>query len=223
MKETVGERWHRESMEQGKWEGIIIFFALAAAFVIFMAVGAFVHEARAEAPATENGYEFAVSPKDPANCPVFLGKHSDKIMSTIKETVGSCISDILVSINSEPEPAEEYYYYEDYYEDDYGYSEGYSASEYKDSFRSAGIVHDDEGNTFSWYSQRVLPGTGLTELNNNGRHVGDNGFIYDGDGYLAVATPGGDEIGTIVDTPWGKGKIYDQNRDGGSYDMYTDF
>ena len=223
MKETVGEKWHRESVEQGKWEGVIIFLALAAAFVIFVAVGAFVHEARAaDIPDDPQSYEFKVSPKDITNNRVVLEQRQAMLLPMVQSTAESCISDIWATISPEPEPEPEYYY-EEYYDADYGYFEGYSASEYKNSFRSAGIVHDDDGQTYSWYSQRKLPGGGLTELNNNGRHVGDNGFIYDGDGYLAAASPYGEEVGTVVDTPWGQGKIYDQNKDGGSYDMYTDF
>ena len=86
--------------------------------------------------------------------------------------------------------------------------------------RIAGVVNDG-GNTYTWYSENVLPGNGLDELNANGRTVDDRGFVVDGEGYIAIASP--DEsvpIGTEVDTPWGPGRVYDYN-DGGSYDVYT--
>lgn len=74
-------------------------------------------------------------------------------------------------------------------------------------FKEDGRVTDGK-NVFTYYSERVLPGDGLTELNSNGRHVGDDGLIRDGDGYIALATDG-KEKGEIIETPWGAGKVYD--------------
>lgn len=112
-------------------------------------------------------------------------------------------------------------------EQDYDYAdyEPYAASDSfygdADGFRTDGIVYDG-GETFTWYSENVLPGGGLVELNSNGRHVDDDGVIRDADGYVAVATPHRDEpIGTVVDTPLGEGKVYDYNVSGFSYDVYT--
>lgn len=111
------------------------------------------------------------------------------------------------------------------YEGDYGYYEAYSGSysSYGNSFQSDGVAYigDQE---FTWYSQRAAPGGGLTELNANGRHVDEStGFVVDGDGYIAVASPWGqDAVGTVVETPYGQGKVYDVN-EGDSYDIYTDF
>ena len=105
------------------------------------------------------------------------------------------------------------------------YNEALEAAnaEYANDFKRAGIVYDENGTRFTWYSQNVLPGGGLTALNNNGRHVGENGFIYDGDGYIAVASDDTPQ-GEIVDTPWGKGKVYDSgNGSGNGYDVYTNF
>lgn len=105
---------------------------------------------------------------------------------------------------------------------EYGaYSGSYSS--YGNSFQSDGVAYID-GQEFTWYSQRTAPGGGLTELNENGRHVDEStGFVVDGDGYIAVASPWGqDAVGTVVDTPYGQGKVYDVN-EGDSYDIYTDF
>lgn len=86
--------------------------------------------------------------------------------------------------------------------------------------RFSGVV-EDNGRVFTWYSQNVLPGEGLAELNANGRHVGEGGYVMDADGYIAVASPWGqDQIGTVVETPWGLAKVYDAC-EGDSYDVYT--
>ena len=47
--------------------------------------------------------------------------------------------------------------------------------------------------------------------------------MVDGDGYIALAAPNGEEIGTVIDTPMGKAKVYDTNPGGDSYDIYTDW
>lgn len=89
------------------------------------------------------------------------------------------------------------------------------------NFRESGVVYSD-GVRYTYYSQNVLPGGGLVELNSNGRHVGDDGFVYDGDGYIAVASSDY-EKGTVIDTPWGEAKVYDSGCASGTVDMYTDF
>lgn len=107
-----------------------------------------------------------------------------------------------------------------YYAD---YSAPYGGNDYGNSFKFDGVAYigDQE---FNWYSQNARPGGGLDELNANGRHVDEStGFVVDGDGYIAVASPWGrDEVGTVVETPFGQGKVYDAN-EGDAYDLYTDF
>lgn len=94
--------------------------------------------------------------------------------------------------------------------------EGVSAED----FQFQGVV-EDGGRTFTWYSERVLPGEGLSELNANGRHVDGSGYVVDGEGYIAVASPwGADEIGTVIETPFGLARVYDVCEDD-SYDVYT--
>ena len=117
---------------------------------------------------------------------------------------------------AKPEPT---YYGETYYAEPVYYG----GNDYGNPFKSDGVAYLD-GREFNWYSQNVLPGYGLDELNANGRHVDEStGFVVDGDGYIAVASPWGqDEIGTVVDTPFGQGKVYDSN-EGDAYDLYTDF
>lgn len=118
-------------------------------------------------------------------------------------------------------------YYEDYSYSEPSYSSwdgptsSYSGGSVSgSSFRSAGVIYDDNGTRYTWYSENVLPGGGLTDLNNNGRHVDEQGFIRDGDGYLAAASNDYAQ-GTIVDTPFGQAKIYDSGCASGTVDMYV--
>ena len=83
-----------------------------------------------------------------------------------------------------------------------------------------GVVEEGDV-TYTWYSQNVLPGGGLDELNANGRHV-EGGFVVDGDGYIAVASSDY-EKGAIVDTPFGEAKVYDCGPESGVIDVYTNF
>lgn len=127
---------------------------------------------------------------------------------------------------AEPEPAVEYveeyveYYEPTYYEPAYWQAvdtaDGISASE----FQWLGVVEDD-GVRYTWYSQNVLPGGGLDELNANGRHV-EGGYVVDGDGYIAVASSDY-EKGTVIETPFGTAKVYDTGCASGTIDVYTDF
>lgn len=59
---------------------------------------------------------------------------------------------------------------------------------------------------WTWYSEKVLPGKGLSIP---GRHVDSNRFVCDRNDYICLAS---DSLsrGTVVDTPFGKkGKVYD--------------
>jgi len=129
------------------------------------------------------------------------------------------------SYESEPEPSYDPEWYEPEPEPDYWEPEPYVEPEPAydggtPDIYTMGVIDDGE-RTWTWYSSRTLPGNGLTELNENGRTTNDEGFVVDGDGYIAVASPWGqDSIGTVIDTPYGPGKIYDSN-EGGSYDLYT--
>ena len=112
--------------------------------------------------------------------------------------------------------------YEEYWEPVYydwqsiDESDGISPAE----FQWLGVVEDD-GVTYTWYSENVLPGGGLDDLNANGRWS-DGDFVRDGDGYIAVAASDY-EKGTVVDTPWGEGKVYDTGCESGKIDVYTSF
>lgn len=86
------------------------------------------------------------------------------------------------------------------------------------SFRSQGVIYEN-GIRYTWYSQNVLPGGGLDIP---GRHVGEDNLIHDEDGYVVVASNDHAQ-GTVVDTPFGEGKVYDSGCDSGTIDIYTNF
>lgn len=96
------------------------------------------------------------------------------------------------------------------------YSSGdgsYSGDYYQ--FMRDGVVNAN-GNKYTYYSESVLPGGGL---NIPGRH-NEGGFVKDGDGYICVAND--KPNGTVVDTPWGAGKVYDSGTSGNHYDIYVE-
>lgn len=83
-------------------------------------------------------------------------------------------------------------------------------------FMFDGVVYSG-GYKFTYYSQNVLPGGGLSIP---GRHVNADGFVSDGDGYIVLA--GSAPLGTVYDTPFGyKGKIYDRGTYGNHLDVYV--
>lgn len=88
-------------------------------------------------------------------------------------------------------------------------------------FKFNGVVHDG-GRKFTYYSQSVLPGGGLSIP---GRHVSSAGYVSDKDGYIVVASNRSISKGTVIDTPFGsKGKVYDicASCDSKWFDIYTE-
>ena len=71
----------------------------------------------------------------------------------------------------------------------------------------------------TWYSQRVLPGGGLRIP---GRHVNNEGFVCDEDGYICLASSTYAK-GTIIETSRGMGKVYDCGCAPGIIDLYVDW
>ena len=84
-----------------------------------------------------------------------------------------------------------------------------------EQFRRQGVVYAD-GFKWTWYSERALPGNGL---NIPGRHS-DGNYVRDGDGYIVLASRDL-EKGYIIDTPFGRGKVYDYCPTSGVIDVYT--
>ena len=88
--------------------------------------------------------------------------------------------------------------------------------------KSKGVTYYN-GHKETYYSQRVLSGKGLRSLNNNGRHVADDGTVRDGDGYIAVACNYLPKGSTIM-TSLGPGKVYDTGGMTGKWiDIYVNW
>lgn len=106
--------------------------------------------------------------------------------------------------------------------DDGDYSYSSSSSSYTTSSggltKYKGVVYYG-GHRETYYSQKVLPGGGLSIP---GRHVADDGTVRDGDGYICVASSDL-AAGTEVDTSLGKAKVYDSGCASGTIDIYTDW
>ena len=81
-------------------------------------------------------------------------------------------------------------------------------------FRRAGVIYYN-GYKFTYYSEKVLPGKGLRIP---GRHS-DGNFVRDGEGYIVLASQDLPK-GTVVQTPFGPGKVYDVCGQSGVIDIY---
>lgn len=87
-------------------------------------------------------------------------------------------------------------------------------------FQFNGVIHDG-GRKFTYYSQSVLPGGGLSIP---GRHINAGGYVADSNGYIVIASNSSISKGTVIDTPFGyKGKVYDicAACDSKWFDVYT--
>lgn len=83
------------------------------------------------------------------------------------------------------------------------------------AFKRAGVVNWG-GYKFTYYSQSVLPGGGLSIP---GRHINADGYVSDGDGYIVLASSA--PKGSVINTPFGyQGKVYDRGTVGNHYDVY---
>ncbi len=71
----------------------------------------------------------------------------------------------------------------------------------------------------TYYSQKVLPGGGLVIP---GRHVNEEGFVCDGDGFICVASNDYAK-GTVIETSRGMGKVYDCGCARGTLDVYVNW
>lgn len=102
----------------------------------------------------------------------------------------------------------------------------YNAAYAPGDLRFQGVIYWN-GWRWTWYSERVLPGGGLSIP---GRHTEDGegeepntGFVCDGDGYICLAS-GSLSKGTIVDTPFGRpGKVYDCGCASDVLDVYVNW
>lgn len=83
-------------------------------------------------------------------------------------------------------------------------------------FRTWGVIHK-YGRTWTWYSQKVLPGGGLRI---RGRHLDQRGYVVDWKGRIVLAS---NEIrrGTVLKTPFGADGIVLDNGCSGVVDVYV--
>lgn len=94
----------------------------------------------------------------------------------------------------------------------YTYNSSYNYPSGNGVLTMSGGVNWFNGNKETWYSQKVLPGEGLTIP---GRHVAEDGTIRDKDGYICVAMDGVKK-GSTIETSLGMGKVYDRVSSDGS-------
>ena len=88
--------------------------------------------------------------------------------------------------------------------------------------KSKGVTYYN-GHKETYYSQRVLSGKGLKRLNNNGRHVANDGTVRDGDGFIAIACNYLSK-GSAIMTSLGPGKVYDTGSMKGKWiDIYVNW
>lgn len=83
---------------------------------------------------------------------------------------------------------------------------------------SKGVVYYN-GHRETYYSQNVLPGTGLDIP---GRHVAEDGTVRDADNYICVASSDLSK-GSVVETSLGTAKVYDSGCASGTVDIYTNW
>lgn len=93
------------------------------------------------------------------------------------------------------------------------YKTSQTSSSYED-FIEAGVINSG-GYKYTYYSQSVLPGGGL---NIPGRHV-SGGFVRDENEYIVLANDA--PKGTIIETPFGVGMVYDRGTYGSHIDIYV--
>jgi len=114
--------------------------------------------------------------------------------------------------------------YDETYDDEYIVEDAVSQDDYDViytpvDFQNLGIINWG-GWSWTFYSQQVLPGEGLTIP---GRHVDYNGYVCDENDYICLASSSLDK-GTVVDTPFGKmGKVYDCGCPTYILDVYVDW
>ena len=90
---------------------------------------------------------------------------------------------------------------------------------YPGYFMQMGVLYWG-GWRWTWYSQRVLPGGGLSIP---GRHVDERGYVCDANGYICLASSSL-SYRTIVSTPFGKpGRVYDSGCAYDTLDVYVNW
>ena len=100
-----------------------------------------------------------------------------------------------------------------------GNSSGSGAIYSPSEFMNAGVINWG-GWTWTYYSERILPGEGLWIP---GRWTDSDGYVCDENGYVCLASTSVDRY-SIVETPFGRtGKVYDSGCAYGVMDVYVNW
>ena len=84
------------------------------------------------------------------------------------------------------------------------------------NFKTCGVLHS-KNYRFTWYSSKVLYHYRTPEWTT------DDANIYrDKDGYVVIASYS-HKMGTVIDTPFGEGKVYDKCGVAGTIDVYVNW
>lgn len=152
-----------------------------------------------EAPATTAREEIVTGLCTFGDCQVATAATSTLPPTTEPETITEPVSDTCTFTE---------------WDDDW--SPDYSATYTANEFCVLGEIYWN-GWRWTWYSELVLPGTGL---NIPGRHT-EGGYVRDGDGYICLASDALDR-GTVIETPFGAyGRVYDCGCDYDTIDVYV--
>ena len=90
----------------------------------------------------------------------------------------------------------------------------------KEEFIHQGVINWNGWN-WTYYLLSMFPGSTSTPV--QGKHVNEDQFVCDGDGYVILASVDLPPY-TVVETPFGyMGKVYDTGCPSGVLDVYTDF
>lgn len=90
----------------------------------------------------------------------------------------------------------------------------------KEEFIHQGVINWNGWN-WTYYLLSMFPGSTSTPV--QGKHVNEDQFVCDGDGYVILASVDLPPY-TVVKTPFGyMGKVYDTGCPSGVLDVYTDF
>lgn len=209
---TPGEVWHEKAMHEG-FVAPLLTFALCMALILACVVVIGGTQAYAKTPKEDL---YTVTPQDKTNWAALERIKHEKSKETWanikaqKDLIDAERARIEEEERARAE-AEAAVYYESYKP----YDGGSAAS---GNLRYNG-VESDGSYKYTWYSQNVLPGSGLDIP---GRHVGDGGYVQDGDGNIVVASSDLAK-GTVVETPYGTAKVYDSGCASGVLDVYTNW
>lgn len=217
---TRGEVWHEKAMQEGFLLPLIAFAAcMALVLACVIVVGG--SQPMKQAHADGDGL-YEVTPADVTNWQSRERMDHNSLkaqwsnakaqLDLCKEEDARRAAEEEAALQAEQEAQ---YYYEPSY---YSYSAPVTYSGETGSLRTSGVESD--GNyIYTWYSQNILPGTGLDIP---GRHVGEGGYVMDGDDNIVVASSDLAR-GTEVDTPYGQAKVYDTGCASGVLDVYTNW